>query len=106
MTKEDFLELREMLSIAHHVPGRLRIKFDLRILKHPAFELFMSLEEKYKDNGILKTRINPLARSLVLEYDPKRIKPLLWEDFFGSNDEEYVIELSQNIAKIFSVQLQ
>lgn len=106
MKLNDLFELRAMLSIAHHVPGRLRLKLDPRIREHPAAALLESLGARSADTGLLHARINPLARSLVLGYDTRRIAPSVLEEFLVSPDANRVTELASTIAAFFGVTLE
>jgi hypothetical protein len=99
MTLQELLELRALLSIAHHVPGRLRLRLDPRIRAHPAAKELESWSAN--GTGILSTRINPIARSLVVEYDPKRIDPALLDAFLAGATAP-----AETLAKVFGVTTQ
>jgi hypothetical protein len=59
-------------EIVHHIPGRLRLKLDKS-------DLIKSAEEKIRQIVEVTTiRINPLANSIILQYNPKKQNP---EDF-------------------------
>lgn len=73
--------LSGMLTIAHHVPGRIRVKlkpgaaaaetlaeaarFERALTQHPA---------------IRSVALNPLARSCVIDYDSTILPPSFWVD--------------------------
>lgn len=73
--------LSGMLTIAHHVPGRIRVKlkpgaaaaetlaeaarFERALAAHPA---------------IRSVALNPLARSCVIDYDSTILPPSFWID--------------------------
>mgnify|MGYP003623411143 FL=1 len=67
MTLQEIMELRKLVSIAHHVPGRIRLKLDPRILQHPAAKYLSSLKEARPETGLISARVNIFARSLVVE---------------------------------------
>lgn len=75
-------ELTGRLRIAHHLPGRVRLKLDV--------ELSATQERAIGDArqllgalgdipGIRAVNLNLLARSCTVEYDPARIPPAAWE---------------------------
>lgn len=81
-------ELRKNLKVAHHIPGRIRIRFDLALMDHPrSGEL---LDQKNEIPGIKGYRINIGARSIVIEYDTERIRPELLQEFFTTEDRNRV----------------
>jgi hypothetical protein len=106
MNLDHLYEMRGMLSIAHHVPGRLRLKLDPRIREHPGAALIESLSKRLPDTGLLHVRLNPMARSLVLGYDTSRIAPQVLEEFLVSRDAARVAELAETIATFFGVTLE
>ena len=105
MTEQEFMELRRMLQLAHHVPGRLRLKFDPRILGHPVAPYLASLAKNGASSGITGTRLNLLARSLVIEYDTERMDPAVLDCFLTSRDMEQVRESAKKVAALFGMQL-
>lgn len=73
-------------SIAHHIPGRVRLKFDLGAIEgarlrdvHPE-SLRLALENI---RGVASVRLNALARSCTVEYDEKVIPRAAWEDLLA-----------------------
>jgi hypothetical protein len=77
---EPFLDLRRHLTIAHHIPGRIR----LRISAGAARELG-NVDAEIIDrilgaiDGIDNVRLNALAGSAVIAYRPQKIQPSWWE---------------------------
>jgi hypothetical protein len=71
------IELAGQTAIAHHIPGRIRLKVKLSGLL-----LAQDLEAgdlmKYF-MGIVDVRTNAAARSVVISYDTGAIAPDLWE---------------------------
>ncbi len=101
MKTQDLIELRSLLSVAHHVPGRLRLRLNPKIRNHPAAKELESWNAG--KTGILATRLNPMARSLVIDYDIKKIDPAEFEEFLVSKNEDRVNELLQTYAALFNV---
>lgn len=77
------LRLAAQLRIAHHIPGRVRLKLnvaggaDLSEIIRAARSLGGSFSQA---PGIRSVNVNPAALSCVVEYDPARIPPSAWED--------------------------
>lgn len=72
-----------LLTIAHHIPGRVRLKL--------ATQDGMTVDQAISDArqfgqgidrvpGIRSVSLNLLARSCVVEYDPGHIPPAAWQD--------------------------
>lgn len=105
MTREELLELRSLMSIAHHIPGRLRLRLDPRIRQHPAAGALENLTKHNPDSPLTGVRINPMARSLVLGYDAERIDPAMLEEFLTSGNMERVNAVADDVATMFGIQL-
>ena len=105
MNIQDILELRPLITIAHHVPGRIRLRLDPRILQHPAASALASLSEGQTDTGLLSARLNLLARSLVLEYDTTRISPDELIAFIDGSDPDNDVPLARKMASLLGIQL-
>lgn len=74
-----FLGLRRFVSIAHHVPGRIRLKLDLRALAHlPKADPGPFVDLVARVRGVKSTRINAAALSVVVDYDQALIAPAIW----------------------------
>lgn len=89
-------ELRRFITVAHHVPGRIRLKLDPAVRSHPKAMALAALIEK--GNGAFRARLNILARSLVLEYDPDRIDPRLVEGVFSEDDPQEAAALADELS--------
>jgi hypothetical protein len=101
MNMQELLEMRTLVDVVHHVPGRLRLRLDPRLREHPAARDLGN----WSANGsaILATRLNPMARSLVVSYDPKRIDPAVLEEFLASADDTRAQALAETLANYFGV---
>jgi hypothetical protein len=83
------LEARSLVRIIHHVPGRVRLRADPRILD--AVPELISEEGRAAFaawRGIEDIRINPVAFSLVIRYDPDTLDPAQWEALLEGSEEE------------------
>lgn len=71
------------LKIAHHIPGRIRLK--LESLPSGSVLALPALAERFKDAlashpAIRGVAVNPLARSCVVEYNPALLPGSVWSD--------------------------
>lgn len=106
MNLDDLLGMRPLLHVAHHVPGRLRLKFDSAIQKNSAaISHLSSLMKSAPDAGLYHVRLNALARSLVLEYDSARISYADLQEFLISQDESRVRQLAPAMASVLGITL-
>lgn len=81
---EELLAVKKYVSVIHHVEGRIRLKVDPAILKDPVSK---KLEQISGDiPGVIDKRVNMLARSVVLRYDPAVIAPEDMAQLLGSDD--------------------
>jgi hypothetical protein len=88
---DELLALRRALGIVHQVPGRIRLRMGPAILQRAAASgIGAEQAGAWLDAvpGIRGVRVNPLAASLVIEYDPKRIDPHWWERLILGEDDE------------------
>jgi hypothetical protein len=72
------------LRIAHHIPGRIRLKLlpDMDVQGPEAVATATRLSSAlHQTPGIRSVSLNPLARSCTVEYDPSVIPAEAWSDF-------------------------
>jgi len=85
------------VRIAHHISGRIRLKLqsypeDLPVSEHaPGY--FQAIAERMP--GIHSVRVNILARSCLVEYDPAVIPDQAWKDFIAGNQSHFAQILEQ-----------
>ncbi|GAB7081277.1 hypothetical protein [Megalodesulfovibrio paquesii] len=90
MNPSDLLVLRQYARVAHHIPGRLRLVFDPAIQKHPSFSTLRDSVELLA--GIKHTRVNIMAKTMVLEYATDIISfELLQAVFAEQSSDEHVL---------------
>ncbi len=82
---EELLAVKKYISVVHHVDGRIRLKVDPGILKDPVSKRLEEISGNIP--GVLDKRVNMLARSVVLRYDPAVIPPADMEALLGGDDE-------------------
>jgi len=87
MNLGELISLRDGLTVAHHVPGRLRIRFSLKLLTDPrAHRLLAASNGGASVPGLRGFRLNAPARSVIIEYDPALISPDRLEEALGTRD--------------------
>lgn len=98
--------------MAHHIPGRIRVKLNPGLLSDPkALALASSLDLSSWGNGngssaIIKTRLNLKAGSLVVDYDPKLLEPELIGELFSSSDPGRVEQLVEQLADLLGLKVK
>lgn len=103
----DFPLLRfvRALAIAHHIPGRIRLKLaaplgaDLMAQAATAKRFAQSLGAM---PGIRAVSLNPLAKSCTIEYDAHTIPASAWEGLLSGQDaagSEILLQTLVNAAK-------
>jgi hypothetical protein len=83
-----FLALRRHLKIAHHIPGRIRLRVGAAVLKE-AGRVDAAVLKRILDavQGIEDVRVNAAAGSAVITYAPKVIEPDWWETLVRGEDQ-------------------
>jgi hypothetical protein len=95
MHRQTLLALWPYVRIAHHLPGRLRLRMrpgaaiDQTVRRHAE-----TGEEALRQlPGVRSIRLNALAGSLLLEYDPERLPFSLVDAFFHATGSTQAGEL-------------
>jgi hypothetical protein len=93
------LTLRQGIEIAHHVPGRIRLRLAPTIwgwaqslgLDAAAAGTWLRPDGLPAVAGVTAARLNAAAASLVIEYDPRQLDPTWWETLILGDDDEAMI---------------
>ncbi len=76
---DKFMLLRGEVTVANHIPGRLRLRFSPKAVAGlgagQANELVRALRDAV---GVEAVNFNFLARSILIEYEVSRLSPDLW----------------------------
>lgn len=83
------LHLTPCLRIAHHIPGRIRLRLDLAAFA--ACRLPGATADRLESvltrvRGIRRVQLNAVARSCVVDYDIDVIAAAAWPDLLGGRD--------------------
>lgn len=74
------LDLRGHLTIVHHLPGRIRLRFGPALWGQAAKVDRTRLQDLLdRLDGIRDVRLNPAVASVVIQYDPNTIDPENWD---------------------------
>jgi hypothetical protein len=86
---EPFREIRRHLRIAHHIPGRIRIRASAAVVD-AAPDVDPSVLDRILDSieGIEDVRVNKRAGSVVVSYRAGRIRPEWWETLVNGDEDE------------------
>ncbi len=86
---ETALKLRRWVSIGHHIPGRIRLKYKFGLLAHFTKFSTSEIDQAIQKIPALKNyKLNSVTGSLVIEYDVKQIKPQQIEALFSESEHE------------------
>ena len=100
--QRSFLRFATLLRIAHHIPGRVRLKLsaegttELLGMIDQAKRFIRSIADI---PGIRSVNLNPAARSCVVEYDPALIPPSVWQDLVSGTASSAAENLLRSIAQ-------
>ncbi|WP_045221288.1 HMA2 domain-containing protein [Desulfonatronum thioautotrophicum] len=97
MQLNDIARLRDYLTVKHHIPGRLRVLFHPALINRPEVKELVSNHSELPP-GVTSVRVNALAMSVVIEYDPRRIPPDLLEELVHA-DEQRVVEVLRELGE-------
>ena len=93
------VKLRKYLSVKHHIPGRIRISFDKSIITDPeALALVKSAPDM--PEAVKKTSVNIFSKSVVIEYDAKKVPPELLEELVNAPTDE---EAESALKRLYDV---
>jgi len=79
------LRAGEVLAIAHHIPGRIRLKLvdEAAAAAVLGGGRFPTPERLRAVAGVRAVKLNLLARSCLIDYDPVAIPPVAWVDLLS-----------------------
>jgi hypothetical protein len=88
------------LRIAHHLPGRVRLKLSSDGIEGSGLAELQAILRALRDcPGIASTDINTLARSCLILYDTKEIQPSTWVDLVGGIGSPEAMALVRALAE-------
>jgi hypothetical protein len=91
MGPQTIRDIAALLRIAHHIPGRVRLKLEGDLgggLGQAVEDARRFVRSAASTPGIRTVNLNVMARSCVVEYDPGIISPTAWQDLVAGNPSE------------------
>ena len=95
----DLWRFAALMRIAHHIPGRVRLKLGDGADAAAVAGVASFTRSAAKVRGIRSVKVNPLARSCVVEYDPDQIPPSVWQDIADGRRSAQADGLLQALAE-------
>ncbi|WP_299020390.1 HMA2 domain-containing protein [uncultured Photobacterium sp.] len=90
------LELRQYLTVVHHIPGRIRLKFNISIMQQLASFDMSTAKSAISNFPALKNyRLNLATSSVVIEYDHGLINPNLIDTLFAEDEPAFQAAVSE-----------
>jgi len=97
----DLMSLRKHLSIQHHVPGRIRIKFCMALLADPCAKAVKDAANGRRQPACVRdVRVNMLTRNIVIEYDPDVVPPKKLQEALTTGDEDRFNQLAAELEAV------
>ena len=107
--KKQLQTLAACIEIVHHLPGRIRLRLavdELAARELPLQSLLGAAGDFQKalDSvpGIRSVRLNALARSCIVEYDPHVVPAQAWVDFLNGTSSPIGDALCQAITEKYT----
>ena len=101
MSVEDYLiPLLEEAEIAHHIPGRIRLRFNHSIVTRlPKVNGIEKVIQRMVNQieAIKDIRLNLYAGSVVVQYDTDILSPDFWQEVIGEKDVEQLKEQARRL---------
>ncbi|MEC5318675.1 hypothetical protein VSX61_06930 [Brenneria populi subsp. brevivirga] len=93
--------LRRFVTVEHHIPGRMRLRFTNRLIPTLGKGKLEKLAALCRPDGVLRSyRLNTQTGSLLLEYDAGQIDPALLTRLFSADDAAARQALEQLIQSL------
>lgn len=83
------MTLRRYVEIAHHIPGRIRLRFTSKLVSSLSKHRLNELENLCSPDGYLRSySLNTGTGSLLLEYNAGALPPALLSQLFGPDEQQ------------------
>ena len=96
------MELRDYLTIKHHVPGRIRVQFAAKLLADPRAKTLKEEAGCTPPPCIKSSKFNLLTRNAIIEYDPELIVPQKLHEVLITTDSQRFEELAAELEEIMT----
>lgn len=101
MTEEELLVALQACRVAHHIPGRLRVKLGVNVPGGlPGRDEATALLDRLRRvDGVNAVSVNVLARSCTVEYQAAVLPPADWDDLLTGRRSEGAARLFARFAR-------
>ncbi len=97
------LALRKWVKVAHHIPGRVRLKYKLGLVAHFASYKSSDIEQALASiDAFHHYKLNPSTGSIVIEYDATLVNPE-WIDALFSDSQDVAEQAAWSLVSCLSV---
>ncbi|WP_434777857.1 HMA2 domain-containing protein [Neisseria sp. Ec49-e6-T10] len=94
-------QLQNTLHLAHHIPGRIRLKFNQKLMAFLSKGKLSQIDQYCSESGPLYGyQLNQTTGSLLIEYDSQVIPPDLLEQLFNSNTQQAQVALTSLLSLV------
>lgn len=101
MSSDSLMALRRYVAIAHHIPGRIRLRFNNKLIASLGKTKLSALDDYCgPERSLYGYSLNAMTGSLLLEYDANRLSPKLIAQLFGDDDEQAELALTELLPLI------
>lgn len=77
-------QIQEMLHISHHIPGRIRLKFNNKLVALLSKSKLAQFDRYCTAQGpLFNYELNSATASLLIEYDETVVKPIVLDNLFN-----------------------
>lgn len=95
------LKYRKWITVAHHIPGRIRLRFTNNLIVTLGRHKLSMLDKFCDENGALKSYcFNLNTASLILEYNANLLSPPLINQLFDDDEQKAVEALVKLVPVI------
>ncbi len=94
------MELRNYLTIKHHIPGRIRIQFSPGLLGDRRAGKLREKAGEELPSCIRSSKLNMFTRNVIIEYDAETIVPEKLHEALITKDPERFEKLAAELQAI------
>lgn len=101
MNSHKLAELLQLLAIAHHIPGRLRLKL-VSVEQAQASGLALEHVERFTTalrlvDGVRAVTLNRIALSCIIDYNPEVLPQETWVALLNGDDHDRAVAVLQHL---------
>ncbi|WP_028115387.1 hypothetical protein [Ferrimonas senticii] len=86
---DEILALRQWVHVAHHIPGRIRLRFNSALVARLANQQTeQAMQHALQFEPLTRYQINSDTSSVLLEYQPAIVPPALLDQAFSLDHQQ------------------